>query len=88
MEQEARLKEANLRVQELIGKTVLTAYVVSHKPDCDASNLLVLQMSDGSVFEIEGGYGGYSGDSCDEFIELISIRRSSTLNHPQQSSAR
>jgi hypothetical protein len=32
-------------------------------------------MTDGSTFYIEGGYGGYTGKSCDEYIETINVRK-------------
>jgi hypothetical protein len=60
--------------QVLVGKTIASAHVESHLASCDAENVLVLVMTDGSVYEIEGGYGGYSGRSCDEYKELIDVR--------------
>lgn len=60
--------------EKLIGKTIKRAYLKGHSENCDSINVLVIEMNDGSIFEIEGGYGGYTGKSCDEYIETIDIR--------------
>lgn len=59
----------------LKGKRIKSVSIKGHQTDCDSKNVLVLTMSDDSTYEIEGGYGGYTGRSCDEYIETIEIRR-------------
>ncbi len=60
-------------MKELIGKTIEKVKIKGHQQDCDSKNVLVLEMTDGSMFEITGGYGGYTGHSCDEYIETIEV---------------
>ena len=58
----------------LIGETIKSADIVCHKKTgCDGENLLILAMKSGKTFYIEGSYGGYTGESCDEYPEYISI---------------
>ena len=59
--------------KELIGKTIKSAEIKGHSKDCDGENVLVLTMETGEIFYIIGSYGGYSGKSCDEYRELISV---------------
>jgi len=62
--------------KELIGEKIKTSKIVCHKKEgCDGRNLLVLEMESGNIFYIEGGYGGYTGDSCDEYIETIKVQK-------------
>jgi len=62
-------------MRELIGKTIKSAKIIGHSKGCDSKNVLVLNMTDGSKFHIEGGYGGYTGNSCDEYIECIGVKK-------------
>ena len=60
--------------KELIGETIKSAKIVCHlESGCDGENLLVLKMESGKTFYIEGGYGGYTGDSCDEYWEYVKV---------------
>lgn len=66
---------------ELIGEVIETAKIVCHKSEgCDGKNLLILEMESGKTFYIEGGYGGYTGNSCDEYVELISVSDKHNFN--------
>lgn len=49
--------------------------LMKHDENCDSVNVLRLVMSDGSVFDIIGGYGGYTGKSCDEYVEIITVAK-------------
>lgn len=64
-------------IDELQGKTISSVKLKKHDEGCDSWNVLRFTMSDGSVYEIEGTYGGHTGLSCDEYIELISVRKCS-----------
>ena len=57
----------------LLDRTVVHAVALAHADECDSTNVLRLTLDDGSVVDITGGYGGYTGRSCDEYIELISV---------------
>lgn len=50
----------------LVDRTVVHVAAVPHLDECDSPNVLRLTLDDGRVIDIEGGYGGYSGRSCDE----------------------
>ena len=69
--------------QILVGKTIASALVQSHDPSCDAENTLVLTMTDGSVIDVVGGYGGYTGRSCDEYKELIHVQEKGSYEDGQ-----
>lgn len=57
----------------LVDRTVVHVVAVPHDDTCDSPNVLRLTLDDGTVLDITGGYGEYSGRSCDEYVELISI---------------
>lgn len=60
--------------KELIGEKIKSAEIVCHlKTGCDGENLLILEMESGKTFYIEGSYGGYTGESCDEYPEFINV---------------
>jgi len=59
--------------KQLIGKIIKSAKIVGHSKGCDSENVLILVMTDGTRFEITGGYGGYTGNSCDEYVETIEV---------------
>lgn len=61
--------------QELIGKTIKSAEVKGHSPECDGKNVLVLTMESGEIFYVIGNYGEWTHKSCDEYPELISVSR-------------
>ena len=58
----------------LVGREVASVVAKSHSPACDATNVLLISFTDGTSVEIHGGYGGYTGNSCDEYVELIDVR--------------
>lgn len=61
-------------IKKLIGEKIKSARILCHlKEGCDGKNLLILKMESGKTFYIQGGYGGYTGKSCDEYYEYISI---------------
>lgn len=57
----------------LVDRTVVHVRAVPHDDACDGTNVLRLTLDDGSVVDITGGYGEYTGLSCDEYAERISI---------------
>jgi hypothetical protein len=65
-----------------IGKTIAYAKIVGckttrwgdNKFKCDSENVLELTFTDGSSVDITGGYGYYTGASCGEYFETITIR--------------
>lgn len=73
-ERDEELEELAMRANDcLTGRTIVAIDARPHNPDCDSANVLVLHLDDGSFVNIEGGYGGYTGDSCDEYVETLSI---------------
>ena len=72
-EQQEGLARRTADAQGLVGRTIAAAEVVAHDPDCDGENVLALTMSDGTVWRVMGSYGGYTGNSCDEYFELVSV---------------
>lgn len=59
----------------LIGETIVSVEKRCHLDEgCDGENLLVLQTASGKTIYIEGGYGGYTGKSCDEYYEWIDVK--------------
>ena len=69
------LAERTAQAQVLIGKTISAAEVLPHDYLCDGENVLRLTFTDGSTTDVQGGYGGYSGKSCDEYFEWIRVGR-------------
>ena len=62
--------------KELIGETIKSAKIVCHlKSGCDGENLLVIETESGKTFYIQGGYGGYTGKSCDEYYEWVKVAK-------------
>lgn len=68
------VKTKLVKPKEFVGAKILKAKIVKHDPNCDSKNVLVLTTNKG-VFEIEGTYGGYTGKSCDEYIEVINLSK-------------
>jgi hypothetical protein len=64
----------------LVGNTIVHAQVVPHTEGCDSANVLRLTLDNGKVIDIEGSYGGYTGESCDEYVERLSIEERATEN--------
>lgn len=71
--------------KELIGKKILNAEIIELYKDCfgnkhkegefDDRPILRLTMEDNSIFEVISDYGGYTGDSQDEYPRLINVRK-------------
>lgn len=64
----------DIKPKELVGAEIISAKLKKHDKNCDSVNVLVLK-TDKGTFEIEGTYGGYTGRSCDEYIELVKLRK-------------
>jgi hypothetical protein len=60
------------RFKHLEGKTILEVKRAKYQK-YDDEPFLILYMSDGSIFRLEGNYGGYTGSSEDEYYRYISI---------------
>lgn len=58
--------------QEMISKTIIRVIQLKLKGH-DDNGFLRLDFSDGSHAVIEGGYGGYTGDSEDEYKTCIGM---------------
>ena len=67
------LAERTAQAQALVGKTISAAVVLPHNPECDGENILRLTFTDGTSVDVEGGYGGYTAWSCDEYFEWIRV---------------
>ena len=62
-------------MKNIIGETIESAKIVCHKKEgCDGKNLLILKMKSGKTFYVEGGYGSYTGESCDEYYEYVEVK--------------
>lgn len=62
--------------KKLIGEKIKSAEIKCHlNKGCDSQNLLVLKMESGKTFYVEGGYGTYTGESCDEYYEKIEVKK-------------
>jgi hypothetical protein len=81
-ERQEGLERRTAAAQGLVGKTIAAAEVQPHDPECDAENVLVLTMTDGTVWHIEGGYSGYTGHSCDEYFEWVSVKPAPSTRPP------
>ena len=66
------MKRNDITFDYLAGKTIVSA-TQKKLPDYDDEGFLVLTFSDGTRVAIIGGYGGYTGDSKDEYITQIEI---------------
>lgn len=61
-------------LRDLVGETIVESEIRCHRDKgCDGENLLVLTMESGKKYFIEGGYGGYTGNSCDEYYEKVTV---------------
>lgn len=64
-------------IKAIEGEKIKSAKIVCHlNKGCDGENLLVLEMESGKTFYVEGGYGGYTGDSCGEYYEYVDVKTS------------
>jgi len=62
--------------EKLIGKTIIKIERKGTK-GCDDTPYIVLTFSDGSTAVFEGHYGGYTGESEDEYPRYITLHYSS-----------
>lgn len=75
VERDEELAEITEKAHRLmVGREIESVVAKSHSPACDATNVLLVTFTDGASVEIHGGYGGYTGNSCDEYVELIDVR--------------
>jgi adenylate cyclase len=73
---EERDKSLSKKTEEahvLVGKKIQSALVTYHNEECDGENVLRLVFTDNTTIDIVGDYGGYSGRSCDEYVEFIGL---------------
>lgn len=58
----------------LRGKSIVEVTACAHSEACDAANVLVLKMDDGSRVRIAGGYSDQrTGHSCGEYREALAV---------------
>jgi hypothetical protein len=62
----------------LVGKTIKCASIEALSARYDDMPILVLTMTDGSVVRVTAEYGGYTGNSEDEYPRWISVERQGT----------
>lgn len=87
---ELRLDERQIE-NKLIGKTITKAEIIKlYKTESssyteeeivqwDDKPILRLTMSDGSIFEVVADYGGYTGNSHDEYPRVIYVKEIDSL---------
>ena len=61
-----------MNIQDLTGKTIKSATKMK-KPEYDDEGFLRIYFTDGTSCDIVAWYGGYSGDSEDEYPTDISV---------------
>lgn len=61
-----------MEIKDLVGKTI-TASTVMKRANFDDEGWLKLEFTDGTVCVIVSSYGGYTGDSEDEYPTFISV---------------
>ena len=71
-------------IKELIGKKIVDAEIIGIYEDYfgkpveenyDDRPILRLIMEDGEIFEVESNYGGYTGNSEDEYPRFIKLMK-------------
>lgn len=64
---------------ELVGKKIIFAEITGVKDsegkEYDDKPNLYLKMDDGSCFHIKSSFGGYTGNSEDEYPAFINVKR-------------
>jgi len=75
---------------ELINKTIIHAEIksINNSDEFDDSPYLYLKMSDGTEFTIVSNYGGYSGESEDEYPRFIEVVKGNINNSDEEYKAR
>ena len=61
-----------MEIKDLVGKTIITTTLMK-KADYDDTGWLKLDFSDGTCCVIVSDYGGYTGDSRDEYPTFIRV---------------
>jgi len=61
-----------MEASNLIGKKIINAKIKGI-PTCDDEPYLILEFDDNSIVTIKASYGGYTGNSEDEYPAFISI---------------
>jgi len=57
---------------ELVGKRIKSATIMGYK-EYDDEPILLLIMEDGTQFNVNAGYGGYTGKSEEEYPTYIHV---------------
>jgi hypothetical protein len=59
----------------MVGEIITSATIGQHAEpsSCDDWGLLTLTMRSGRVFHVQASYDGYTGESCDEYPEVIYV---------------
>jgi len=68
------MSENNI-IDQLYGQTISKAEIKKENEYTDDLNILVLSMENGEVFEIKGCYGGYTGNSMDEYPQFVEVTK-------------
>lgn len=67
---------------QLRGRTIERVEMRNHYGGtCDCENVLILFFTDGTACQIEGGYTGYTGHSCDEYQQAVEPSLILDLDH-------
>lgn len=66
-------RQTNAAKKVLVGKTISDVAITGHDDGCVSINLLTLYFTDNTCATVEGQYGGYAADVCDEYVELITV---------------
>jgi len=67
------MKKETSTLSDLIGKTIIKAEIKKISEMFDDEPYLFLTMDNGEIFKITADYGGYTGNSEDEYKRFISI---------------
>ena len=69
------MQKNNNILSELVGQTIKSAEIKKENEHTDDLNILVLTMESGEVFEVKGCYGGYTGNSMDEYPQFVEVAK-------------
>lgn len=62
-------------LSELAGKTIKSAAIKKISEEYDDEPYLDIEMTDGSVYRVTSYYGGYTGNSDDEYPAFIGLSK-------------
>lgn len=62
-----------MKMSDLVGKTITEAVLLKY-PELDDEAWLRLRFTDGSECVLEATYGGFTGNSCDEYPSFLVVR--------------